>query len=97
MPTHIICPQCRLSNTVDCREEGCPGQSGFVPRTWQRPLHQIAQDLERYESLILEAADHFERIGAWGDIALRVALEAEAIRKKHAAEAPAALMERRPA
>lgn len=28
-----------------------------MPRTWQRPLHQMTQDLERYEALILAALE----------------------------------------
>ena len=53
----LICPQCRMSNTIDCQEPECPGVAGFVPKTWQRPLHQLTQDVERYEALILAALD----------------------------------------
>jgi hypothetical protein len=53
----LICGQCRLPNTIDCQEPECPGQDGFVPRTWQRPLIQMTEDLERYESLILSALE----------------------------------------
>ncbi len=47
----LICPQCRMTNAIDCQEPECPGVAGFVPRTWQRPLHQLSQDVERYEAL----------------------------------------------
>jgi hypothetical protein len=46
-----------MSNTIDCQEPECPGVAGFVPKTWQRPLHQLTQDVERYEALILAALD----------------------------------------
>jgi hypothetical protein len=53
----LICPQCRMPNAIDCREPECPGVAGFVPKTWQRPLHQLTQDVERYEALILAALE----------------------------------------
>ena len=53
----LICGQCRMSNTIDCREPECPGMTGFVPRTWQRPLLEMTEDLERYEALILAALE----------------------------------------
>lgn len=83
----LICPQCRLSNCHDCREPECPGARGFVPLTWQRPIHVIAQDLERYESLILQCDEHFASPNKASNIALTVGLEAQAIRAKHQKEA----------
>jgi len=53
----LICGQCRMSHAIDCQEPECPGVAGFVPRTWQRPLHQLTQDVERYEALILAALE----------------------------------------
>jgi hypothetical protein len=46
-----------MSHAIDCQEPECPGVAGFVPRTWQRPLHQLTQDVERYEALILAALE----------------------------------------
>lgn len=53
--SELICPHCRISNGIDCRENECP--QCFVPKTWQRPLLEITQDLERYEALIVSFRD----------------------------------------
>ena len=77
------CPQCRLSSTIDCLEEGCPGVEGFLqPSTWARPLMQMAQDLERHEALILECDAWFTAQQMVGDIVLKVERAAQAIRAK---------------
>ena len=96
-----------MSHCIDCREPECPGLPGFVPRTWQRPLHQITEDLERYEALILKCDEHFAAPAMASNIALTIGREAQTIRAKHKKEAPAepapkpaalaALMERRAA
>ena len=73
---NLVCPQCRLPNAIDCQEPECPGVAGFVPKTWQRPLHQLTQDVERYEMLILACADQV------GEFALLLQREAQQIRAK---------------
>lgn len=89
MPEKLICPHCRSNNRVDaCHEKECPGFGAFVPQLWQRPLHEMTQDLERYEALILDADTHFANPKLASNIALRVSREAQAIRAKQKKEAP---------
>jgi hypothetical protein len=76
----LICPQCRMPNAIDCREPECPGVAGFVPKTWQRPLHQLTQDVERYEALLL--ACHEQK----ADYLRRLELEVQLIRLKQKKE-----------
>lgn len=78
-----------MSNNIDCQERECPGIGGFVPRTWQRPLHEITQDLERYEALILKCDEHFAAPNMASNIALIIGREAQTIRAKQKKEAPA--------
>lgn len=84
----MICPQCRLSNSIGCDESGCPGEQAFVPVTWQRPLFQVTVDLERYEALILEIDAHFKTSPSTSPpIALKIAREAQTVRAKQKKEA----------
>lgn len=85
----LVCPQCLMSNCIDCREPGCPGIRGFVPRSWQRPLHEITQDLDRYEALILKCDEHLAAPAMASNIALIIGREAQTIRAKQKKEAPA--------
>jgi hypothetical protein len=76
----LICPQCRMPNAIDCREPECAGVAGFVPKTWQRPLHQLTQDVERYEALLLACYDQK------ADYLRRLELEVQLIRLKQKKE-----------
>ncbi len=80
----MICPQCRLDHCHDCLEASCPGPSGFVPSSWQRPLLQLTQEHARYEALILQLADMFFKPGAVSDAQLYQQLDqyAQAIRAR---------------
>lgn len=92
-----LCPQCRLGHCIDCLEPECPGQKGFVPASWQRPLLEISADLQRYESLILQADEYFAAPGQASNIALMIGHEAQAIRAKKQKETPAAPAAQTPA
>ena len=84
----MICPQCRLDHCHDCLEASCPGPSGFVPSSWQRPLLQLTQEHARYEALILQLDAHFASFGQVNDtqICQQVSQAAQAIRARSAAK-----------
>lgn len=81
-----VCPQCLMSNDIDCREAECPGRAGFRPASWQRPLIQISADLERYESLLMQCAGYFNEKDATHSLCLRLNREVQVIRAKQKKE-----------
>lgn len=78
-----------MSNTVDCREAGCPGEAAFVQETWLRPLLQMIADLERYEALLLKVGEWMDSKSSWddcGEIARLLSEEARQISAKQKKE-----------
>ena len=87
----MICPRCLSGNRVDeCHEKGCPGFGGFVPSCYRRTVAQIAQDLEHYEDLILEAALYFEQRGVTDGLGERLQMESKWIQGRRKADEAAA-------
>lgn len=62
-----------------------------MPRTWQRPLHQITADLERYEALILAALE--KPVEEMLMLLVSEALEIRAKQKKEAVTEPDGLLD----